>query len=49
MCVFILFFASMTNSHSNISEMTIKSATPSGQHKGVAPHQPPLAVLLDIL
>ena len=47
--LFILFFASMTNSHSNISKMTIKSVIPSGQHKGVATHQPPLTVLQDIL
>ena len=35
--------------YSNISEMTIKSVIPSGQHKGVAPHQPPLTVLQVIL
>ena len=47
--IIYLFFAIMTISHSNISEMTIKSVIPSEQHKGVAPHQSPLTVLQDIL
>ena len=29
--------------------MTIQSVIPGEQHKGVAPHQPPLTVLQDIL
>ena len=32
--LFIVLFASMINSRSNISEMTIKSVIPSGQQKG---------------